>query len=490
MSNMGSFINGKWFMPSSKKRIHNVNPASLDEVVADFPAASSEDALRAIEAAEAAYSGWSSVPAPERGRYIARAATIARQRLDEIARMITLEEGKILPEAKGETLKGINVLEFFAGEGFRIQGSTFPSEVPNTTAYTIRQPLGPVGVISPWNFPWAIPCWKIAPALVAGNTVVFKPASLTPLTAAILIEILDEAGLPPGVCNMVVGSGSDVGNTIVKHPGIKAISFTGSNEVGVALYVEASRRLAKVTCEMGGKNPLVVLDDADIDKAVKAIIGSAFGSTGQRCTATSRLIVQPSVKKTLLDILVDKAESMKVGNGMMPDIEMGPAVDRSQLETDLGYCEIAKSEGAKLLVGGCLDTSAGNGHFIRPTIFDCVTPDMRLFQEEVFGPVLAVTEAKDFDEALRLANNSRYGLTSAIFTNDFVFSQRFINEIHSGMTHINEPTIGGEAQLPFGGIRATGVGDREMSQIGLNFFTEIKTVFVNYAPTGERSMIR
>ncbi|RMH54735.1 MAG: aldehyde dehydrogenase family protein [Candidatus Hydrogenedentota bacterium] len=490
MAHTGSFIDGEWITPDSSKTIRNINPADTTEVIAEFPAAGREETLRAIEAAKKAYSSWRSVPAPERGRFIARAVEIARKRIDEIAETITREEGKILAEARGETLKGINVLEYYAGAGFRLGGKTLPSEVPNTATYTIRQPLGVAGLITPWNFPWAIPCWKIAPALVAGNTVVFKPASSTPATATILIEILIEAGIPSGVLNMVVGSGSDVGKTIVEHPDVPLLSFTGSNDVGSALYESGSRKGAKVTCEMGGKNPLVALADADVEKAAKAVIAGAFGSTGQRCTATSRLIVHPSIKEKMLEIICEKARTMVIGNGLDPKTEMGPSVDENQFNTVLNYIEIGKKEGAKLLVGGEKAVDAGNGYFVQPTVFDGVTRDMRIFQEEIFGPVLSVVEAETLEEAIDLANDVKYGLTSSIFTSDINAAMKFVEEVHSGMTHVNEPTIGGEAQLPFGGVKATGVGDREMAEEGINFFTELKTVFINYAPTGERSMIR
>lgn len=490
MARNGSYINGKWITPNSSKRVKNINPADLADMIDEFPAATKEDTKEAIEAAKAAFVSWRAVPAPERGRYIARSVAIATSRLDEIAKTITREEGKIIAEAKGEVKKGINVLEFVSGEGFRIEGRTLPSEVPNTSTYTIRQPIGVVGAITPWNFPWAIPVWKIAPAIVAGNTVVFKPASNTPGTATLLMEILEEAGLPPGVVNMVVGPGSDVGDTIVNHPDVRVLTFTGSNEIGSRLYQNGAAKGAKVTCEMGGKNPLVLLEDGDVDKAATAIIAGGYGSTGQRCTATSRVIVHPSVKDRLMNILIEKGKTMRVGNGMDPKTEMGPSVDEGQFNTVLDYIGIAKREGARLLVGGGRDEEAGNGYFVRPTVFDNVTSSMRIFQEEVFGPVIAVTEARNLDEAIALANATQFGLTSSIFTNNINHANRFIQEVHSGMTHVNEPTIGGEAQLPFGGVGATGVGEREMAQEGLNFFTELKTVFINYAPTGERSMIR
>ncbi|MBL4889921.1 MAG: aldehyde dehydrogenase family protein, partial [Candidatus Lindowbacteria bacterium] len=299
----------------------------------------------------------------------------------------------------------------------------------------------------------------------------------------------EEAGIPPGVVNLVVGPGSDVGQTIVEHPDVKIISFTGSNEVGGRLYTDASKHLAKVTCEMGGKNPLVLMADGDVQKAATAAIAGGFGSTGQRCTATSRIILHPSVKQEFLDIVVAKAKSMKVGDGMNPETEMGPSVDEGQMNTVLEYCEIGKKE-ANLLVGGGRDEAAGNGYYLQPTVFDGVTRDMRIFQEEIFGPVLSITEANDIDEAISLANATAFGLTSSIFTSNIEYAHKFVDEVHSGMTHVNEPTIGGEAQLPFGGVGATGVGDREMAEEGTNFYTEMKTVFINYASTGERSMIR
>ena len=485
----GSYLAGEWFEPKSEKRIRIVNPANPAEVLADFAAAGRDDTLRAIEVAEAAWPQWRDTPAPERGRVLWRAADISRRRLEEIARVMSLEEGKIVRESRGEVMKGIGLLEYYAGAGFRIAGKTLPSEVPDTHTYTVRRPLGVVGLITPWNFPWAIPVWKTAPALVAGNTVVFKPASLTPGTAAIFMEILEEAGLPPGVANMVVGSGSDVGNTIVDDPRVKAVSFTGSNSVGMGVNTRASQRGARVTCEMGGKNAVVVMADADLDSAVAAIVGGAFGATGQRCTATSRLIVEREVKEELLERLVAKAQGLKMGPGLDESSDLAPAVDRKQYETDLEYIEVARSEGANLVYGGKA-ADLGGGYFVEPTVFDGVTPGMRIFQEEVFGPVLAVSEVSGLDEAIEAANAVEFGLAAAIFTNDNRSVMRFIEESEVGMVHVNEPTIGGEAQLPFGGSKSTGVGPREMGEEGLHFFTELKTVFVNYSGSGERALIR
>ncbi|MBI1994450.1 MAG: aldehyde dehydrogenase family protein, partial [Deltaproteobacteria bacterium] len=360
----------------------------------------------------------------------------------------------------------------------------------DTFSYTIRRPLGVVGLIAPWNFPWAIPVWKSAPAIVAGNTVVFKPAELTPATATLMTEIYEEAGLPPGVFNMVVGAGSIVGEAIVHSPVIRAVSFTGSNEVGGALYAKAATRGAKVTCEMGGKNAVIVMPDADLDKAAVAIHGGAFGSTGQRCTATSRVIAMPLVKDALLERLVELAKKIKIGSGLDESVDMGPAVDEKQWKTDLDYIQLGKREGARLVLGGKKPEHLGNGYFVEPTIFDNVSPDMRIFREEIFGPVLSVTTANNLDEALRFANGVEYGLTTSVFTQNIDSVMNFVEEVETGMVHVNEPTIGGEAQLPFGGTKATGVGEREMAEEGLNFFTELKTVFINYSGKAERLMIR
>jgi len=488
--NTGSYINGKWFHPSSKQISRNINPADTSDVIAEFPLATASDVRAAVDAAMAAQPAWKKTPGPERGRVLWRAADIARRRLDEIARTLTREEGKIFKEARGEVLKGISLLEYYAGEGFRMHGKTLPSESRDTFTYTIRQPLGCVGLIAPWNFPWAIPVWKSAPAIVSGNAVVFKPAELTPATATILTEIYEEAGLPPGVFNMIVGRGSVVGDAMVAAPELRAISFTGSNAIGNALYVKAAQRGAKVTCEMGGKNAVIVMPDADLDKAATAIHGGAFGSTGQRCTATSRVIAHPDIKGKLVDRLVAMAEKIKLGPGLDQSSDMGPSVDEKQWSTVMDYIGVGTSEGARLLTGGSRPDSLKHGFFVEPTIFDGVSPTMRIFKEEIFGPVLAVATANNLDEALRFANGVEYGLTTSIFTENITSVMKFIEDVEVGMVHVNEPTVGGEAQLPFGGTKSTGVGEREMAEEGLNFFTEIKTVFINYSGNAERSMTR
>ena len=348
----GSYINGEWYQPNSERHIRNVNPADTRDIIGEFPMATAADTERAIDAAAAAFQGWRKTPGPERGRVIWRAADIARRRVDEIAELMTREEGKIFKEARGEVLKGISLLEYNAGAGYRLGGKTLPSEARDTFTYTIRQPMGVVALIAPWNFPWAIPVWKSAPALVAGNAVLLKPASLTPATAGLLAEVYEEAGLPKGVFNVIVGSGSEVGEAMVKSARIPVVSFTGSNEIGSDLYVKAASRGAKVTCEMGGKNAVIVMPDCDLEKAAVAIRDGAFGSTGQRCTATSRVIAIGSTKDELVARLEEHARKMRVGSGLDADIDMGPAVDESQWKTDLEYIEVGKQEGARLVVGG------------------------------------------------------------------------------------------------------------------------------------------
>ncbi len=487
--NTGSYVNGTWYHPSGEV-VRNINPADTSDVISEFPLATAADVGKAIEAGTAAWKSWKKTPGPERGRVLWRAAEISRRRADEIARTLTREEGKILREAKGEVTKGISLLEYYAGEGFRMHGKTMPSEARDCFAYTLRQPLGLVGLIAPWNFPWAIPVWKSAPALVAGNCVVFKPSELVPATAALLTEIYEEAGLPPGVFNMVVGNGPEVGEAMVRAPELRAISFTGSNQVGGDLYVKAARRGAKVTCEMGGKNAVIVMPDADLAKAAAAIHGGAFGSTGQRCTATSRVIAHPDVKQALVERLVALAQEIKVGPGLDETMDMGPSIADKQWSTVMGYIAAGQKEGATLLTGGTRPDHLAQGFFIAPTIFDDVTPGMRIFQEEIFGPVLSVAVASTLDEALTKANGVQYGLTTSIFTKDINAVMRFVEDVEVGMVHVNEPTVGGEAQLPFGGTKSTGVGEREMAEDGLNFFTEIKTVFINYGGAAGPSLTR
>ena len=475
-------INGEWI--TGTNRLPNTNPAT-GAVLGTYPKLGRDETLAAIEAAQAAFPAWRQTPAPKRAAILFKAVRLFDERRDGIAEALTLEEGKTLADAKGEVQKSYNILEFIAGEGRRINGETVPSELPHTLAYTVREPLGVVGLITPWNFPVAIPVWKIAPALVTGNTVVFKPASLTPWTAELVTRVFVDAGLPPGVLNLVTGGGAEVGDTIVRDPRVKALSFTGSNEIGSRLYHDGSERGAKVQCEMGGKNPLVVLEDADIELAAIATAQGAFGSTGQRCTATSRAIVVDAVADAFVERVVALAKEVVIGDGMDDATTMGPVVDAHQLESVLSFMEIGKAEGAKLLCGGGqLDQGEhAQGFFVAPTVFDHVKPDMRIAKEEIFGPVLSVIRVKDLEEAIDVANDVDYGLTSSIYSRDVNRVFKFLDRIETGITHVNSPTMGGEAQLPFGGVKATGVGHREMGKTAIEFYSELKTVYVDF--TGE-----
>jgi aldehyde dehydrogenase (NAD+) len=482
MQTYRNFIAGKWVDSSSTKTANNINPANTDEVLGTVKQATREEARAAVEAAIEAFPGWRSTPAPARGKIVAKAARLLEEHKEDLARILTREEGKTLAESRGELQRSINVAEFCAGESRRMNGETIQSELPSNFAYTIKQPLGVVACVTPWNFPVAIPVWKIAPALVAGNSVVFKPASLTPASAVRIVEIFEEAGIPPGVLNLVLGSGSEAGDEIINHRAVKAVSFTGSNEVGIRLYEEVSRRGAKVQCEMGGKNPVVILEDADLDLAVESTAQGAFGSSGQRCTATSRAVVVNEIADEFVERLAKRAESMHIGDGMEPETEMGPSVDESQFKTVLKYIDIGREDGATMVCGGTRATGNGleKGYFVKPTVFDHVTPDMRIAREEIFGPVLSVLRAQDFDEAMQIANDTEYGLSSSIFSNDAARIFRFVDEIETGMTHINSPTTGGEAHIPFGGIKGTGIGDREQGSTALDFYTELKVVYVDY----------
>ncbi len=482
MTTYRSFIDGEWRNSASGRTAPNINPANIDDTIGTIELASREEARSAVEAAYNAFRGWKRTPAPARGRIVAKAARLMEERKEELAQAITREEGKTIAEARGETQRAINVVEFCAGESRRMTGETIQSELPANFAYTIKEPHGVVACITPWNFPIAIPAWKLAPALVAGNTVIFKPATLTPLTATLMTEIFIEAGIPKGVLNLVLGSGSEAGDEIVNHPAIKAISFTGSTETGLKLYAQVAARGVKVQAEMGGKNPVVVLEDCDMELAVESTAQGAFGSTGQRCTATSRAVVIDKVADEFVKKIVERAKSFKLGRGDDEKNDIGPSVDEGQFNTVLKYIDIGREDGAEMLCGGKRSTGDGldNGYFVEPTVFDRVTPDMRIAREEIFGPVLSVLRVKDFDEAMRVANDSEFGLSSSVFTNDTNLVYRFVDEIESGMTHINSPTTGGEAHIPFGGVKNTGIGAREQGSTSLDFYTELKVVYVDY----------
>jgi len=481
MRTLKNFIDGEW-RDSKGGRVKDVNPADVDDVIAEAPSSTAAEAAEACEAAARAFEQWRGTPAPVRGQILYKVQRRMEERRQELAEALTREEGKTIGESRGEVQRAINVVEFFAGEARRITGETIPSELPNNFCYTIKQPVGPVAIITPWNFPIAIPIWKMAPALVSGNTVVFKPASLTPLTASLIVEIFDECGLPPGVLNLVFGGGREVGDTIVKHPAILAVSFTGSNDVGVGLYGAAAARGIKCQCEMGGKNPIVVLADADLDLAVESTVQGAFGSTGQRCTATSRAVVVDSIANHFVERLAARTSSLVVGNGLNPATHVGPSVDERQLETVLSYVETGQHEGARLVRGGerIRDDGRDRGYFVAPTIFDHVDANMRIAQEEIFGPVLSLIRVPDNESALSVANNVRFGLSASVYTNDVAAMFKFVDRLDAGILHVNSPTVGGEAHIPFGGMKATGVGLREMGRVAIDFYTELKVVYVDY----------
>jgi aldehyde dehydrogenase (NAD+) len=477
-----NYVGGQWAECKSKKTFPNINPADRDEVVGLFQASAAEDVIEACDTAAKAQPAWAALPAPRRGEFLFKAAEILESRLAKLGEDMTREEGKTLPEGKAEVKRAINIFRYFGGEGARQFSYQIPSERENVFCYTMRKPLGVVGLITPWNFPSAIPAWKMAPALVGGNTVVIKPASLAPLSALRLVEALHEAGIPAGAINYVTGGGGAIGNALVEHRAIRAVSFTGSCEVGNTLYERVARRKIRVQLEMGGKNPTVVLKDADLNYAADILVNGAFFSTGQKCTACSRAVIERTIYEPLVEILVAKTRKMKVGNGLEPGIDMGPAVDASQLDTDLKYIEIARNEGAKLLCGGNRLTGGiyDKGYFVEPTIFGNVMPEMRIAQEEVFGPVLALMIAEDFDDAMRLANSARFGLSASIVSKDLTRVHQFINRIDAGLITVNLPTAGVEYQLPFGGTKESSFGMREQGPLALDFYTETRTVYLRY----------
>jgi acyl-CoA reductase-like NAD-dependent aldehyde dehydrogenase len=485
-----NFVGGRWVEAESGRTVPNLNPADTRDVLGHVPLSSAEEARRAVEAARAAFPAWRDTPAPVRGRILFRAMALLDAEKEELARLLTREEGKTVKESLGEIQRTINILEYVAGEGRRVGGETVPSELPRNFCYTVRHPLGVVACITPWNFPVAIPLWKMAPALVAGNTVVFKPATLTPETATAIVSLLERAGVPAGVVNLVLGSGGTVGNALLDHEDVRAVSFTGSNDVGAEIYARGARRMIRVQAEMGGKNPVVVMADADLDLAVESTAQGAFGSTGQRCTATSRVVVEEAVADRFVEKLAARARKIKVGNGAEAGVDMGPAVDQAQLETDLRYVEVGRGE-AELVCGGraLSEGGLGHGYFVEPTVFDRVTPSRRIAQEEIFGPVVSVIRVKGYEEAMEAANGVRYGLSSSIFTTDATTAFRFVDDIEAGIVHVNSGTPGGEAQLPFGGSKATGVGPREQGSVALEFFTEIKTVYVDYTGAARKASI-
>ena len=491
MKKYQNFINGKWVDAKSGQVFENRNPANWDELVGTFPKSSKEDVLEAVKAAKKAFEKWRLVPAPKRGDILKKVGDIMVAKKEEIARTMTREMGKVLLETRGDVQEGIDTAYYASSEGRRLFGKTVPSELPNKFNMAIRVPIGVAGVVTPWNFPMAIPTWKIFPALLCGNTVVFKPASDTPATATLLVEILIEAGMPEGVINIVHGGGSDVGMAIVEHPDVDLISFTGSTNVGIKISEVASKTLKRVSLELGGKNAQIVMDDADLNLALDGVLWGAFGTTGQRCTATSRLLLHEKVHDKFLSMLVDRTNKLRLGDGLKETTDVGPCVNESQRKTVQSYVEIGQKEGAKIAAGGSIASGDGlsKGWFHQPTIFTGVTPEMRIAKEEIFGPVLSVVKIKSLEEGVNVLNNTIYGLSSSIYTQDINNAFRAIRDVKAGITYINAPTIGAEAHMPFGGVKQTGNGHREGGWTVYDFFSEWKTVYVDYSGGLQRAQI-
>jgi aldehyde dehydrogenase (NAD+) len=445
---------------------------------------------RAVRAADDAFAGWRATPAPKRGELLYRFAQVMAEHKERLARAMTREMGKVLAEARGDVQEGIDIAYLMAGEGRRMFGDTVPSELPDKWAMSIRQPLGVAGIITPWNFPMAIPCWKMMPALVTGNTVVFKPASDTPHCATLLVELLDEAGFPPGVVNLVTGSGGEVGDGIVASPDVAVISFTGSSSTGKAIAEKAGRRLKRVSLELGGKNAVVVLRDADLDLAVEGILWSAFGTTGQRCTACSRVIVERPVADELVARLETRAKALRLGSGLDQTVDVGPLINAGALDKVGGYIDIGRGE-AELVTGGAavMDGDLAHGHFFQPTIFHGVKPMDRIAQEEIFGPVLSVVPVEDYAAAVTAVNQTRYGLSSSIFTRDVNAAFRAMRDFETGIVYVNAGTTGAETHLPFGGWKETGNGHREAGHVALDTYTEWKAVYVDFSGKLQRAQI-
>ena len=491
MSAYQNFIDGAWVRSASGDLFENRNPADRDDLIGTFQQSSAADAERAIEAARRAYSRWRLTPAPRRAEVLFRAGQILSERKETLARDMTREMGKVLDETRGDVQEAVDMTFFMAGEGRRQYGQTVPSELRDKFAMSVRQPVGVCAVITPWNFPMAIPSWKIIPALVCGNTVVFKPATLTPLSAVNFIKILEEAGVPRGVVNLVTGGGDAVGTALTTADAVRVVSFTGSTEVGRIVSQKAAPSFKKVHLEMGGKNVIMVMDDANLELAVEGCLWGGFGTTGQRCTAASRVVVHEKVYRAFLDGFVQRAAALRVGGGLDLNVQMGPLVSKGQLDTVVKYVEIGRREGARLVCGGhaLTDGPSSKGYFHEPTIFADVAPSMRIAQEEIFGPVVSLISCRSLDEAVEIGNNVPYGLSASIYTQDVNAAFAAMRDLDTGIFYVNAPTIGAEVHLPFGGTKATGNGHREAGTAALDVFSEWKSIYVDFSGRLQRAQI-
>jgi acyl-CoA reductase-like NAD-dependent aldehyde dehydrogenase len=486
-----NFINGEWVAPRSGKTLENRNPGNTDELIGIFPLSSREDVDVAVSAAKEAYKTWRLIPAPKRAEILFRAVELLVKRKEEFSRDMTREMGKVLAETRGDVQEAIDMTYYMAGEGRRLFGQTTPSELPNKFAMSLRQSIGVCGLITPWNFPMAIPAWKMMPALVCGNTLVIKPAEDTPLSTYHLVEMLSEAGLPPGVVNLVGGDGPDAGAPLTKHADVPVISFTGSTSTGRIIAETCAPTFKHYSLEMGGKNIILVMDDANLDLAVDGAIWGGFGTTGQRCTAASRVGIHKSVYKEFVGRFVERAAKLRVGNGLDPSVEMGPCINEQQLQTVMSYVEIGVKEGAKLLTGGhrLAGGELAKGWFHEPTVFGDCQPKMRVAQEEIFGPVVSLIPIDGLEQGIAVANGVPYGLSASIYTRDVNHAFAAMRDLYTGIVYVNAPTIGAETHLPFGGTKQTGNGHREAAVAAIDFFTEWKSVYIDYSDKLQRAQI-
>ncbi|HKW42391.1 MAG TPA: aldehyde dehydrogenase family protein [Gemmatimonadales bacterium] len=486
-----NFIAGDWVAPSTGAYYENRNPAAWDEVIGCFPRSGPDDVARAVASAKRGFAAWSRTPAPARGEVLHRVGDLLAQRKEQIAQAMTREMGKVLAETRGDVQEGIDTAHYAHTEGRRLFGRTVPSELRNKWAMSFRRPIGIAGLITPFNFPLAIPTWKMFPALLCGNAVIFKAAEDVPHTAHLLVEILLEAGLPPEAVQLVHGEGSVVGKAIVEHPDIPVISFTGSTETGSIIGATCGRMHKRLSLEMGGKNAMIVMDDADLDLALDGVLWGAFGTTGQRCTATSRLVVHQRVHDRFVAMLCDRASGLRLGPGLDPKTDVGPLINEDARKKVEYYVGVGRDEGARVAIGGATATEKGleRGWFYAPTVLTGVRPGMRVEQEEIFGPVLSVIAVSSLDEAIRVNNDVRYGLSSSLYTRDVNAAFRAMNELDAGITYVNAPTIGAEAHLPFGGVKQTGNGHREGGWEVYDFYSETKVAYVDFSGKLQRAQI-
>jgi len=483
-----NYIGGKWCAGHGRRTFDTINPAN-EEILAHVQAAEVADVDSAVEAAALAFRSWRLTPAPLRGEILFKVGDLLKQRKEELARLLTQDMGKVIAEARGDLQEAIDMAYYMGGEGRRLLGYTAPVEMPNKFGMAVRDPSGVVGIITPWNFPVAVPSWKIFPALIAGNTLIWKPSPETPAISAAFVKVFEEAGLPAGVFNLLLAPGADVAKALVSHPGVRVLSFTGSTTTGRAIAQEAGKLNKKVSLEMGGKNAIIVLEDASLELVTDATIWAAFGTTGQRCTAASRLIVQKGIAPRLKESLLARTKRLTLGDGLDPNVEVGPLINQTARDRIQRFVEIGQKEGARALVGASAAAVNGKGFFYAPTLFDGVRPGTVLEQEEIFGPVLSIIEVDSLEEAIEVNNRSQYGLSTSIFTQDVNRAFTAMRDIFTGLVYVNHGTTGAEIQFPFGGVRGTGNGHREAGQAGLELFTEWKSIYVDYSGKLQRAQI-